>query len=98
MNWTNFGTIQSDIATAVSATSVDSLTFMDMASLQPLVDLTSITLDEVELQLARKFFVKSKGKYADGKLMSTSAVIEAITSIKKLLIYQLQRVNYRSVH
>ena len=44
-----FGTFQSDIATARLATSVDSPTFMDMASLQPLVDLASITLDKVEL-------------------------------------------------
>lgn len=51
-----FGAIQSDIATAVLATSVNSPTFMDMASLQPLADLASIKLDEGELQLARKFF------------------------------------------
>ena len=78
-----FGTIQSDIATAVLATSVDSPTFMDMASLQPLADLANITLDEVELQLAlaRKFFGENKEKYGNAKLMSTSAVIEPMTSI-----------------
>ena len=80
-----FGTIQSDIATAVLATSVDSPTFMDMASLQPLADLASITLDEVQLQLARKFFVEIKKKYGDAKLMSTSTVIGAMPSIKKII-------------
>ena len=59
-----FGTIQSDIGTAVLATSVDSPTFMDMASLQPLADLASITLDEVELQLAGKFLLKTKTNMA----------------------------------
>ncbi|KAH9499543.1 hypothetical protein Btru_078090 [Bulinus truncatus] len=43
-----FGAIQSDIAIAVLATSVNSPTFMDMASLQPLADLASIKLDKGE--------------------------------------------------
>ena len=85
-----FGTIQSDIATAVLATSVDSPTFMDIASLQPLADLASITLDEVELQLEREFFVENKKKYGDAKLMSTSAVIEAMSSINFFLNFYEQ--------
>ena len=59
-----FGTIQLDNVTALLATSVDSPTFMDMASLQSLVDLASITLDEMELQLARKFLLKTKTNMA----------------------------------
>lgn len=82
-----FGVLQSDIAAAVSATCPGSKSFMLKSALQPLADLANLTLDDAELDLARRVFTSDK--YDDAKSIAQSAVISSMPTIQHIL--QLSR-------
>jgi hypothetical protein len=48
------------VTRAIDATNPTSDTFMDNTQLQPLSDLTGVTLDDIELELAKRFVLKNK--------------------------------------
>jgi len=82
-----FGTLQSDIAAAVSATRPGSPSFMLKSGLQPLADLANLTLDNTELELAHHFFTDNK--YSDAKAIAQSSVISSMPSVQRIV--QLSR-------
>jgi hypothetical protein len=72
-----FGDLQSNIASAVSATNPGSATFMDKAALKPLADLANVTLDDCELEFAKRFFM-NKTEYSQTTAIAKSPVIETM--------------------
>ena len=80
-----FGTLQSDIAAAVSATHPGSPSFLSKSALQPLAELANMTLDDTELDIARRFFAK----YCDSKAIAQSSVISSMPTVQRII--QLSR-------
>jgi hypothetical protein len=79
-----FGVLQPSIASAVSATTPGSATFMDKGALQPLADLANITLDDCELELSKRFFM-NKTEYSQTTAIAKSPVIETMPNIQTVL-------------
>jgi hypothetical protein len=82
-----FGAMQSDIAAAVSATHPASTSFMVKSALQPLADLANLTLDDTELELARRFFTNNN--YDDVQAIAQSSVIHSMPTFQRIM--QLSR-------
>ena len=53
------------VTRAIDVTNPTSDTFMDNTQLQPLSDLTGVTLDDIELELAKRFVLKNKKDFPD---------------------------------
>lgn len=80
-----FGVLQSDVARAIDATNPTSDTFMDKTQLQPLADLADVTLDDMELELAKRFVLKNKTDFPDITAIVKSPVIQSMTSVLAVL-------------
>lgn len=76
-----YGVLQSDIAPAIDATNPTSGAFMDKAQLQPLADLANVTLDDMELELAKRFVLKNKTDFPDITVIVKSPVIQSMPSV-----------------
>jgi len=57
------------------------------SALQPLADLANLTLDDTELELARRFFTDKN--YSDAKAITQSLVISSMPSVQRIV--QLSR-------
>lgn len=82
-----FGAMQSDIAAAVSATHPASTSFMVKLALQPLADLANLTLDDTEVELARRFFTNNN--YDNVQAIAQSSIIRSMPTVQGVI--QLSR-------
>jgi hypothetical protein len=80
-----FGVLQSDVARAIDVTNPTSDTFMDTTQLQPLADLTDVTQDDIELELAKRFVLKCKIDFPEITAFVKSPVIQSMTSVIAVL-------------
>lgn len=72
--------MQSDIAAAVSATHPASTSLMVKSTFQPLSDLANLTLDDTELELARRFFTNNN--YDNVQAIAQSSVVRSMSTVQ----------------